>query len=238
MDRDIKSLDCSKMSIHPNSPQLVTFLEKEIPQLKIFTDFKEKTFTKSQVLRYIVLMYDPNSPIHQMNSLDYWGQKWEAAAYAGFPQTKSKHDGQQRFDERVVQMVLGKNKDVLDMILLYTKWTNKKDWDYLVYLQEAMAGHVLSAMKEKQDIKSIKEVNTLWREKNAIEKKMSNQAVPETEDFVSRFYYQIEQSRLAIRPEDYAHALADGDDLRRDCPYGVNFTIQQLRFVGDKLPDE
>lgn len=237
MERDIQELDCSHMAIHPKSPQLVTFLEKNIPQLKLFKKFQDKVFTKSHVLRYIVLQYDPHSPIHKMNSLDYWGMKWESTAYAGFPQKKSRHDGHMRFDERVLDMVIGKNQDVLDMILLYVKWCNVKEWDYLVYLNEAMAGHMLNAMKSKQDIKSIKEVNLLWKEKSALEKKMSKENV-ETEEFVSRFYHQIEQSRLAVRPEDYAKLLNKGDDLRGDNPYGVGYTVDQLKFAGDKIPDE
>ena len=237
MDRDIKDLDCSKMSIHPKSPQLVTFLEKSIPQLKRFTDFDKKSFTKSQVLRYILFMFDPHSPVQKMSSLDWWGQKWEACAYAGFPQKKSRHDGQLRFDERVLDMVLGKDKDVDDMILLFNKWTDVKEWDYVVYLNEAMAGHVLSAMKSKQDIKSIKEVNLLWKEKTILEKKLSRGDV-ESDEFVSRFYHQIEQSRLSVRPEDYADKLASGDDLRGDSPYNVSYTVQQLKFIGDKMPDD
>lgn len=234
---DIKDLDCSRMCIHPNSPKLVPFLEQNIPQLKSFKEYKGKVFNKSQIYRYILFVYDPNSPILKMTSLDYWAMKWQACAYAGFPQKKSKHDGQMRFDEQVLNMVLGKNTDILDMIFLFVKWTNVKDWDYVVFLNEAMAQHTLSAMKNRQSSKDIKEIKELRKEKVEIERQMSRDG-EETEEFISRFYYNIEQSRLAIRPEDYSRKLESGDDLRGDNPYSVSYTVEQLKFVGDKLPDE
>lgn len=238
MDKlDIKELDCDKMCIHPNSPQLVSFLEKEIPQLKIFKGYSGKAFNKSQIYRYMIFMYDKNSPILKMTSLDYWAMKWQAAAYSGFPQKKSRRDGHMRFDDKVVEMVLGKNKDILDMILLFVKWTNVKDWDYVVFLNEAMAQHTLSAMRNSQSSKDIREIKELRKEKVDIERQMSRE-MDETDEFISRFYYQIEQSRLAVRPEDYANKLNKDNDLRGDSPYGVNYTVQQLKFVGDKKTDE
>ena len=134
-------------------------------------------------------------------------------------------------------MVLGEDKDINDMILLFVKWINVKDWDYLVYLNEAMAGHILSAMKDKQDMKSIKEVILLKKEIAELSKEMAKEEV-ERDEYISRFYHAIEQSRLAIRPEDYAKALANGDDLRGDSPYGVNYSIQMIKFIGDSRPDE
>jgi hypothetical protein len=142
-----------------------------------------------------------------------------------------------KLDIKELDMVLGRNKDILDMILLFVKWTNVKDYDYVVFLNEAMAQHTLSAMKNRQNSKDIREIKELRKEKVEIERAMSRDK-EETEEFISRFYYQIEQSRLSVRPEDYAKRLGEGDDLRGDNPYSVSYTVQQLKFTGDKKPNE
>ena len=235
--KDIKDLDVSRMLISPNNPQIVNWIDKNVPRIKNIKIKEKKGFTRAMIYKYIVLMYGANSPIQAMSSLDWWGQKWEACAYIGFPQKKSKNDGQLRFDECVLDMVLGNNEPILDMIILYIKWTNQKEWDYIVYLNEAMAGYLLDAMQNKQEKKTIAEVKLLRQEKVTLEREMSKEAV-ETPEFVSRFYHQIESSRLAIRPEDYAHAITSGDDFRGDNPYSVSYTLDQLKHAGDKIPNE
>lgn len=234
--RKISEIDCSKMCIHPQSPQLVNFMENEIPQLKhIKVEYQKKVFTKGHVYRYILLMYDPQSPVLKMSSLDHWGHKWQSVSYAGFPQKRSRHDGQMRFDDRVLKMVLGEDNAINDMILLFVKWVNVKDWGYLVYLNEAMAVHILDAMRNKQDSKSIKEVMLLKKEIADLSRQMAKEEV-ERDEYISRFYYQIEQSRNAVRPEDFAKRLNDGDDLSGESVYGAGYTAKQLKFVGKESP--
>ena len=55
----------------------------------------------------------------------------------------------------------------------------------------------------------------------------------ETAEFSSRFYFKIEQSRLAIRTEDYSKAIANGDDFRADNPYQVSHVVDKIKFLGD-----
>ena len=55
------------MLINPNSPKLTNFIDKEIPSIsKIEIDNQPKVFTRSMVYRYILLMYDKDSPINKM----------------------------------------------------------------------------------------------------------------------------------------------------------------------------
>jgi hypothetical protein len=236
MQYDVKALDCDKMRIHPNSPQLVKFMEENIPKLGSVDYEWKKGFTKAMVYRYIILQYDPNSPIQSMHSLDWYSKKFESAAYAGFELKKSR-DGHTRFEDRVLDMVIGKDEKIADMVIFVLAWMNNTRWNHLVYLQESLMQYthdVLSGVK--QDSKERKEVRLIYDEI----KKVSNEVghvFEETEEFVSRFYYQIEQSRLALRPEDYAKGLANGDDLRADSPYGVGYVVDKIKFVGDHVPE-
>lgn len=236
MQYDVKALDCDKMRIHPLSPKLVKFMEENIPKLDSVEYEWKKGFTKAMVYRYIILQYDPNSPIHTMHSLDWYSKKFESAAYSGF-ELKKGRDGHPRFDQKVLDMVIGKDEKIADMVIFVLAWMNNTRWNHLVYLQESLMQYthdVLSGVK--QDSKERKEVRLIYDEI----KKVSNEVghvFEETEEFVSRFYYQIEQSRLALKAEDYAKALSGGDDLRADNPYGVNYEVDKIKFVGDHVPE-
>lgn len=229
----IKDLDCDKMIINPNSPTLVKFVEEKIPIIKkLEIDYAPKVFTKAQIIRYVLLMYDPNSEIQTRHSLDFFEKKYESCGYSGFELSKGR-DGYMRFDSRVEDMVLGKNSAINDLIIAFLGYMNNTKWNYLVFLHESMLMFTRDAIgKNNRDAKTSKEYRALYDDFIKISNEIGN-TYEETEEFVSRFYYQIEQSRLAIRPEDYAKSIANGDDFRADSPYGMNFVIDKIKFLGD-----
>ena len=232
---NLSELDVDIMVIHPASSHLNKWMEKNVPN--IVNDFAfTKTMSKGNIYRYILLMYDPNSPIQAMHSLDWFGKKYEACAYAGF-ELKKRKDGQNRFEEEVLNMILGKEPKINDMIIAFIAYLNRPQWDYIVFLRESMLSFTQDALGNKTtDYKNATDYKKLYDDYMRITKEMANRT-EETDEFVSRFYYQIEQSRLAIRPEDYAKALEGGDDLRMDNPYGVNYVADRPRFVGEFIPE-
>ena len=233
MEYDIKNLDCSRMVINPLSPRLVTFLDKEIPTLKRKdVEYQAEVFTRSMVFRYMLLLYDPESEIHKMHSLDWFAKKYESAAYAGF-KLKKWNDGHLRFDKRVYEMVSGKIGGINEMIIDFLGYLNKPKWNYLVFLHESMMGFTRDAMGGRNtDVKTSNEYRKLYEDFYRISNDVGNLKY-ESEEFESKFYWKIEQSRLAIRPEDYADALNNGDELKGDNPYGVGYVIDKIRFLGD-----
>lgn len=237
MQKDIKELDCSKMVINPANPQMVKWFESNVPMPNSVHIEEFKGFTKAMVYKYVLLMYDPNSHIQQMHSLDWWNKKNEAANYAGFQLHKGK-DGYYRFHEKVDEFIFGKNDSVNDVIIHFLAWMNNYEWMHMVYLRESHMQYVKGGLNGNNiDVKSTKEARQIWSEINDVANKMAN-INDETQEFRSRFYYQIEQSRLAIRPEDYARALSEGADLRSDSPYGVNYVVDKPKFLGDHVPDK
>lgn len=233
MEYDIHNLDCSRMLINPLSPQLVTFMEKNIPRLKtIKVEFQDRIFTKSQVYRYILLLYDPHSEINTMQNLDHLGKKYESCAFAGFKLTKSTHGGL-RFTKEVDDMVLGKNEGIVDMIVEFLAWVNNAKWQYTIFLKEAMLNLTRDALGRKiTQAKSSQEYMKLYRDSVTVVNEMSH-VFDETEDFYNRFYYKIEEARSSVMPEDYARALTDGDTLDEDSPYQAGYVIDKIRFLGD-----
>lgn len=233
---DIKDLDCEGMLIHPNNPHLAKFMESKIVQLKHMKhEYVTSGFTKVMVYRYVLLMYDPKSPVRNMMALDWFEQKYEACAYSGFELTKGR-DGYFRFSDKVVDMILGKIDEVNDIIIAFLGWLHNSQWDYMVFLKESMLEFTRDALGNKTTAyKSATDYKKLYDDFRKLSMEHSKEE-HDTKEFVDRFYYQIEQSRLAISPEDYAKALNGGADLRGDNPYGVNYVVGKIKFVGDHIP--
>lgn len=232
MNWNIKDLDCSNMLIDPMNPRLVSFLEKNIPSFKkADIEYQDKVFTKSMIYRYILLQYDPESKIQKRQSLDWFGKKYEAVGYAGF-NLKKGNDGYSRFDKSIDDMVFGKNDAINDLIIDFLAWSNNSKWQYIVFLQESMLGFTRDALGRKiNKHKSSQDYMKLY-ENYQIASQDLGHIFEETEEFVSRFYFKIEQSRLAIQPEDYAKNIEEGDDLRGDNPYSVGYVVGKQKYLG------
>lgn len=231
---DLKELDCSRMCINPMSPKLVGFIEKNIPSLYLIQhEYKAGEFTQSMLYRYILLMYDKESPIQKMHSLDYFERKYEACAYAGFKLHKQK-DGSFKFSKEVDDFVMGRDASVVDMVVEFLGYQNNVHWNHLIFLYESMLEFTRDALGNKnRDAKTSKEYRALYDDFFRVSNEIAH-TFDETEEFVSRFYANIERSRLAIRPEDYAKALAEGDEfLNQDSPYPIGYNVDKLRFLGD-----
>lgn len=228
MEWNIKELDCSKMLINPSHPQLVSFMEKNVPSIKsIKVDYKSKVFTKSQVYRYILLMYDDNSDIQKMQQLDWFAKKYQAVAYAGFGFKSGKFIGD------VDDMVFGRNDSITDIIIEFLAWSKNMEWQYTVFLQESMLGFVRDSVGRKiNKHKSSSEYMGLYKDFRKSAQEFAH-IFDETSDFVARFYYKLEEARNSIRPEDYSKSLANGDDLADDNPYGKGYVVDKIKFLGD-----
>jgi hypothetical protein len=235
--RELSELDCTKMLIHPLSPHLVPTLEAKMPQLKTLAPvYTPKKFTRAQVYRYLLLMYDKHSPVAKMMALDHFEKKFEACSYAGFELTKGR-DGYLRFEQEVLDMILGKNDAVNDMVIAFIGYQSDERWAYVVYLKESMLAFTRDALGKKiTDYKSAADYKKLYDDYMRITSELARDK-EETEEFVNRFYYQIEQSRLAIKPEDFSNAINEGADFRADNPYSVSYVVDKIRFLGESVDE-
>jgi len=51
-------------------------------------------------------------------------------------------------------------------------------------------------------------------------------------------YEQAELQELDFSPEHIALKLADGEDLKDYSPYGEEYEIDEIKFIGDEAPEE
>src|ERR1035437_1003230 len=120
----LETLNLSKMVISPSDPDVAKKFFKIIKMPEIEVD-------KDSLAKYILLMYDPNSPLIEIID-DYWNRKFEALELSGFKQKNGK------FDKKVEDFVLGKSNEVNDIILDWLIYIAKPKCTHLIYLCEGL----------------------------------------------------------------------------------------------------
>lgn len=157
---------------------------------------------KNSVIRYIILMYDMNSPI--IKKVNDYGQRMLVSAYlAGFLQDKNGI-----FDDEVKKMMSGGNNRVNKMIISYLKAHRSTKWalicaNWIVFYEE-----IEKIIKREESNKKIN-INTLQRELEMQEIEFSNQ---DSNLYLQQeLFEQIEQENLfRLRPEGIAEYIEDG----------------------------
>lgn len=219
------SLNLSKMIISPLDSEVKKKFYQITGEAKVEVD-------ASCLAKYILLMYDPNSPLIELVD-DYWSRKYEALELSGF---KSKNG---KFDAKVEDFVLGKNENVSDLIISWLIYVSKPKWSHYIYLNESLLRYTrqTQSFEEKDKMKpgDIEAVSKIMRELTIVGRDFMGG--DETKEFLERLYYKTYQELLKIRPEHYASRLTGGETLDEDCPYG-NYKVEKLKFAGAKILSE
>lgn len=232
MDKSL--LDCRKMPIHPYDPSFLTWVKANIPKL---LERKLEGIETQSAARYVILMYHEKSPIHEMINLDWFARKFEAAEACKFKMVKERNKPA-RFAKEVEEALLGKNEAFNDMIIDFVSWYNSTTWTEFVFLQETLMKYIKEALGGGTgDKNSVKTVQDIYDRMTTLQRRLML-GEQDSEELIRRIYYRVEESRLAIRPEDYARRLLEGDQLKEDTPYGADYpVVQKLSFVGKTIPN-
>lgn len=239
-------LDCSSMRLNPNESGFLSLFEA-IPGVKTHANPKnaatdeevEEDLVKKPkglkplkpvlVYKYIVLMYDPKSPMVRDIS-DYWQRKLECTEAAGF---KIKADGS--LEKDVERFLLGANEAINDIIIDYLAYMKSPTWDSLVFMYETLLRSTRESMSGRTSAK-VDDVYKISQHIQELTNKLiaEDKLAEETDKFRKRLMYRVEEKRLGIRPEDFAERLAKGDDLMEGSPYG-NYKPSRIKFHGDQV---
>ena len=235
----ISDIDTSAMLFDPKAKGFLSTIKKTVPNI---ATRRYRSMRDSDVLKYIVLMYDINSPIIKEID-DWWKRKFEAAEAAGFKiiiEEDDKGNKISKFEKETERMLIGNSSGVIDAIIDFLAYLKKPRWTELVYLNEELLNHTVEALSgNKGSAKDIKTVMMLHDSiGDVVTKFIGVNPKEETQKFIDRMYHRIEQSRLAIKPEDYAKRIQAGEDLREDSPYGRDYAVNRIKFVGDAIPED
>jgi hypothetical protein len=127
----------------------------KLQSIKSFTVQVPLVITE-KIIRYVLFMYDVNTPLHQIDSIPE--RKIAASKLAFFPKNE---DG--GIDEAYMDILACKNVLVNKMIVDYCRYTNGPTWSTLMMLEEVFSKAVESALLSGGS-SAVKQVNDLRKD--------------------------------------------------------------------------
>jgi len=222
-DVTMEELDTSGFFYDPKDSNFVQKLHKKDPAFS----FEHDPIPNSISLRYVALMYDPNSEIRN-NILSYPKRKRIAAKLAGF-----KLDSTGKFEKIVEDMLLGQNRFVNRAIAQYCFLTlNIYYVTHAAYLD--MLFRALEDSGGKYDKETRLAVDDLQKKVLLHEKMiLGGEDVIEMKKALYALSRKIE---LDFTPEAIAKKIEKGDDLSSMNPYPNNHIPKKPKYVGHRVP--
>jgi hypothetical protein len=156
---------------------------------------------RNKLLRYIILMYDFNSPFNKIK--DLVRRKTLCALEAGFEQV----DG--RFKDNVIKIMICSDKVVNAMIIRFLSFFNNHHFSYLVALLQGYENELNNIMAG--DVKNLQLIQDYIKQIEITERKMLNNDT--SMELKEDLYAYIESKRLELRPEDIAIKMSKGEEI-------------------------
>ncbi len=226
---NLKDLDIRKLPFNPMAPLFMRDIEATVPGIK----HEFHMLGRKSVYTYIMLMYDPMSPLVAMKDIDWWTKKYEAGEAAGFRMRQE--NGKTYFDKYYDSLFLGKDEDAVAAITAYVAFCHNPIWTEMVYLNEVLIKYTQEALGGRTgDINEIKAVAIINNRLDSLADRVFSLS-NETELFRKKLYSRIEDARLTLQPEDYAKRFMAGDKLKDDNPYG-DYTVDDIEYEGSEIP--
>jgi len=166
------------------------------PKLKKVPEFKRRlaNLNKNKVLKYIMFLYDKNSPFRTKYQ-DVLKRKVEAAKGAGW---ETGEGGV--FDNDVEEILRGHNIFVNEMAVAFIRLHRNFKYSYLVGLEESFYRMMLEVMTG--EMRNVSKMKTTQEELEDVILELANEDTnPALRDTLLRY---VEQARLNLRPEDIA----------------------------------
>jgi len=166
------------------------------PRLRKIKEFKTKftRLNKDKVVRYIMLLYDKNTPF-RIKFNDVLIRKVEAAKGAGWEIVD-----QGLFHEDVERLLRGENKQVNSMIVAFVRLHRNFKYSYLIALEETFYRFLLEIIiGETKNLAQMKSTQSELEEE--VTELINQDKNPQLKQELLRY---VEESRLNLRPEDIA----------------------------------
>lgn len=211
----------STMLFNPNDENLVD-------KLSVYTEFNQKEsdygVDKLKLFRYIVVMYDMNSPL-RLEYPDAWERKKVAALHVGF-----KVDKKGMFDKNVEAVLIGENNYVNLAMTKYVMLHGIPEYSALVAYQTGLGFEVIKTLRGTINPTITKNIEFLRIKIKELTEILYGGG--ETLNARRALYAGIEKDRFPL-PDDVIKRLNQGDNLEDYTPYG-EYKVEKLKFVGDE----
>ena len=219
-----KDLDFSQCRYDPTTKSFTTEICKNIPEFDRY-----KGSYKREVIAYIIMMFDKNSPLREKQP-EYFQRKVLAAELANFPKTDSGG-----FKPDVKEIIEGLNQDVNALTVAYL--ANLGDIDYMMLISELVMfyGYQKTVLDMQYDEKTYKIIKDL---SDGVRSRTRTIFGSGEHDELTRIrillYESAEKDRQRLNPEAIVKMIERGEGMPQDWnPYGKTYEVEPLKFYQD-----
>lgn len=185
----------------PDGTSVLTFY-KELNKIREFKASAGEGLDNDKVNLYVLLMYDKGSP-YRKKYMDILKRKIEVAHDLGFEVIEGG-----MFTPPVEDFLKGRNRIVNQKIVQFVRMHRNYKYSYQVSVEASYANLMLEI--QSGDTKSIK---TLGELRNELEENLTELLNQDNNPFLKdEILRYMEEERLALRPEDIAKKLQNGEN--------------------------
>ena len=219
--------DKTLFDIH--SPTLVNDMSAVIPELSTFTS----EIPLIDICRYLVLMYDINSPMRDQIRM-YYDRKHRCAEILDFPTSKT------GWDVNVENMLIGQNSQFNILVASYIAQMGLPEYVQLIAYLEIQKIQFMGIFSGKMSDKSDVILERVTVAINDITRRLFGSGQEEEVTMARKALYQrsaIDKSRYIPTPETMVKLMESEGKLPEDCnPYPDNYEVEASTFLGDTDP--
>jgi hypothetical protein len=227
---NITSQSVSKCLYDPLGDNLKDEMSSKLSMIAEYKGAKNKIPINS-ILKYLILMYDVQSPMHR-ETKEYYQRKRECARAAEFPVAK---DGKWRDD--AVAILIGENEWFNSLVVKYLALLALPEYTQLIVYLELLSRRTKKIFDGDDDDKTHTIINALTEKiKELTNKIFGSGETDEIQQARRALYEQAEEDRVRIRPEDIINMMNETGGLPASWGYTSDYTVDDIAFIGDKQP--
>jgi len=219
--------DKTLFDIH--SPTLVDDMSVVIPELSTFVS----EIPLIDICRYLVLMYDINSPMRKTIRM-YYERKSKCAEILNFP------TGKNGWAPMVENMLIGGDDKFNALIASYISQMGLPEYTQLIAYLEIQKIKYMEIFSGKMSDKSDQILDRVTIAIGDITRKLFGTGQEEEVTMARKALYQrsaIDKSRYIPTPETMVKLMESEGKLPEDCnPYPDNYEVEASTFLGDTDP--
>lgn len=201
MDIEFEDKDYERMMFNVHALHHKTPVVNAFPKLKAFSEMTmpiEKGVDNNKVLKYIMYMYDINTPLKKIEDINK--RKYVAATMSKFPTTSEGH-----FSELYEKIMAGKNFKVNQKIFRFLRFHRSAEYAFLVSVENSYYSNLAKSMSG-----DTKAYDTAKKQKDDLREAQLEFLNEDTsEDLTESLYEHIEMTQLQISPEEVANFLEE-----------------------------
>lgn len=225
----LSDITTDKTLFNVHSPTLVGDMIKVIPEIAIF----ESNIPTEDICRYLILMYDINSPMRQAVRM-YYERKHRCAEILNFP------TGKTGWETKVENMLVGGDENFNTLIASYIAQMGLPEYTQLVAYLEIQKIKTMEIFSGKISDKSDQILDRVTIAIGDITRKLFGTGQEEEVTVARKALYQrsaIDKSRYIPTPETMVKLMESEGKLPDDCnPYPDNYEVEKSEFLGDEDP--